>query len=233
MTIYDTNSWQGIKSEVIRRINDRQWQPGDLIPSEVELSEQFGCARATVNRALQDLADAGVLDRRRKAGTRVALNPVRKATLEIPVIRKDAEARGGTYSFDLLSQQEFTPSANLQNKYRFDPNISLVGLYTLHRANLKPFAYEERWINLAVVPEITQADLTSISANEWLVNHTPLSRGEFGFSATNATKPEALLLQCDEGAALFTVNRVTWSGEAPITAVRLVYAPGYSMVSIV
>jgi GntR family transcriptional regulator, histidine utilization repressor len=47
----------------------------------------LGCARATVNRALRDLAEAGLLERRRKGGTRVPLTPVRKATFEIAIIR--------------------------------------------------------------------------------------------------------------------------------------------------
>jgi GntR family histidine utilization transcriptional repressor len=43
----------------MRRIADGDWKPGELIPGEVDLADEFGCARATVNRALQDLADAG------------------------------------------------------------------------------------------------------------------------------------------------------------------------------
>ena len=114
MTELDTKSWQGVKSEVMRRISNRRWLPGDLIPGEVELAEEFGCARATVNRALRELADSGLLDRKRKAGTRVTLNPVRKATVEIPVIRKDVESRGKAYSFDVLDRKDLTPSATLQ-----------------------------------------------------------------------------------------------------------------------
>ena len=59
---------------------------------------EFGCARATVSRALRDLAEAGVLERRRKAGTRVALHPVRRATLDIPVTRQEIEGRGQSYA---------------------------------------------------------------------------------------------------------------------------------------
>jgi GntR family histidine utilization transcriptional repressor len=86
--------WEDIRAEVLRRIRVRDWPPGGLIPTEETLAQEFGCARATVNRALRELAGAGVLERRRKAGTRVALLPVRKATLEIPVIRQEIEARG-------------------------------------------------------------------------------------------------------------------------------------------
>lgn len=233
MTEIDTNSWQGIKSEVMRRINDRRWQPGDLIPGEVELAEQFGCARATVNRALRELANSGLLDRKRKAGTRVALNPVRKATVEIPVIRKDVESRGKVYSFEVLDRKELSPSVALQQQYGLTDSTPLLGLWTLHRADDAPFAYEERWINLSVVPEIIEADLATLSANEWLVRNTPLSRGEFTFSAGNASIAESRILDCPRNAALFVINRSTWVVDAPITAVRLVYPPGFSMKTAV
>ncbi|WP_108879414.1 UTRA domain-containing protein [Anderseniella sp. Alg231-50] len=233
MTQLDTNSWQGIKSEVMRRINSRRWQPGDLIPGEVELAEEFGCARATVNRALRELADSGLLDRKRKAGTRVALNPVRKATVEIPVIRQDVESRGKVYSFDVLDRKELAPSAILQQQYALAASAPLLGLWTLHRADTKPFAYEERWINLSVVPEIVDADLETLSANEWLVRNMPLSRGEFTFSAANATAAESQLLDCPRDAAVFIVNRSTFVVDDAITAVRLVYGPGYSMRTVV
>ena len=92
------NTWQDVQREVLGRIQNRVWKPGDIIPNEVDLAKEFGCARATVNRALQAVADSGLLDRRRKAGTRVAVNPVRKATLEIPIIRQEIEQRGPALS---------------------------------------------------------------------------------------------------------------------------------------
>jgi DNA-binding transcriptional MocR family regulator len=88
----------------MRRINERIWPPGELIPGEVELAEEFGCARATVNRALRELADEGLLERRRKAGTRVVRDPVRKARLDIAIIRLEVEGRGMAYRFDLLEE---------------------------------------------------------------------------------------------------------------------------------
>ena len=57
-------TWQSIRSELQRRISTRDWAPGDIIPTEVELAEEFGCARATVNRAMRALADTGQVERR-------------------------------------------------------------------------------------------------------------------------------------------------------------------------
>ena len=41
----------------------------------------------------------------------------------------------------------------------------------------------------------------------------------------------AELLEIDEGAPLFTVERTTWDGDRVLTAVTLSYRPGYRMQS--
>ncbi|MDN3720660.1 GntR family transcriptional regulator [Roseibium salinum] len=104
MTVTDTNSWTGIRTELLRRIHDRIWQPGERIPHEADLAEEFGCARTTVNRALRDLAESGLVVRKRRAGTRVALNPPQRATLTIPIIREEVEALGRKYRHSLLER---------------------------------------------------------------------------------------------------------------------------------
>ncbi len=52
-----TTGFQDIRDEVIERIQTRVWPQGSLLPTEVELAAEFGVARATVNRALRELAD--------------------------------------------------------------------------------------------------------------------------------------------------------------------------------
>lgn len=106
-------TWQTIQNEALRRIRDREWKPGQMIPHEADLAEELGCARATVNRALRELAAAGFLERRRKAGTRVALNPVRKATFDIPIIRHDVEGRGAKHGYRLLDRAMRTTPAEI------------------------------------------------------------------------------------------------------------------------
>ena len=86
------NTWQSVRSEVLERIRTREWAPGELIPTEQQLAVQLGCARATVNRALRELADSGIVERRRKVGTRVTSTPSRRTTLEMPVVRDEIEA---------------------------------------------------------------------------------------------------------------------------------------------
>lgn len=226
-------TWQTIQNEALRRIRDREWKPGQMIPHEADLAEELGCARATVNRALRELAAAGFLERRRKAGTRVALNPVRKATFDIPIIRHDVEGRGAKHGYRLLDRAMRTTPAEISEKLRLPPKTRLLHIAALHLADGAPFCLEDRWVNPDAVPELETANLSAISANEWLVQNVTLSGGGIEFFAMPADGRLADILGCAEGAALFAIDRTTWAGATPITAVRLTYAPGYRMVTAI
>lgn len=226
------SGWEDIRAEVLRRIRVRDWPPGEMIPTEEDLAAEFGVARATVNRALRELAVAGVLERRRKAGTRVALLPVRKATLDIPVIRQEIEARGQTHGFRLLVQTEGAPPVPVASRLGLGPSQRMVYLETLHLADGQPFVFETRWLNPAVLPA-PLPDFATQSANEWLVTHVSYATGDIAFSAAAATPREAAVMGVPEGTALFITERTTWTAQAPITAVRLTHAPGYRVQTMV
>jgi GntR family histidine utilization transcriptional repressor len=224
--------WEDIRAEVLRRIRVRDWAPGALIPNEEDLAAEFGVARATVNRALRDLAEAGVLERRRKAGTRVTALPVRKATLDIPVIRQEIETRGQTHGFQVLKQAFMEPPVPIGSRLGLPPGIKLLYLETLHLADGKPFAFETRWLNSEILPR-PLPDFQALSANEWLVSHVAYVTGDIAFTAEGANAREAAVLGVPVGTALFITERMTWTTESPITFVRLAHAPGYRVQTLV
>jgi GntR family transcriptional regulator, histidine utilization repressor len=214
-------------AEVRRRIHARDWPPGAVIPGEMALAAEFGVARATVNRALQALADDGWLDRRRRAGTRVALHPVRRATLHIPILRAEVEGRGAVYAHRLLGQQMVAAPASVTTALKLPAGKPLLHLPALHLADAVPHAHEERWVNPDAVPGILTADLDRFSANEWLVANAPFTHGDYAISAGPAPGDVAGHLRAPVGAAVLSVTRTTWDGVRPITWVRLTYPPGH------
>src|SRR5438309_747044 len=46
-----------------------RWKEGDRLPSEAELVRQFGASRITVGRAVRDLQQAGLVERRAGSGS--------------------------------------------------------------------------------------------------------------------------------------------------------------------
>jgi GntR family transcriptional regulator, histidine utilization repressor len=221
-----TPGWEEIRAEVLRRIRARDWPPGALIPGEAALAGEFGVARATVNRALRDLAEAGVIERRKRAGTRVAALPVRRARLDIPVIRLDVLGRGLAYDFKVLADQMAPAPVPVTARLGLPEGAPMRYLETLHLAGGRPYVLESRWLNPKALPS-PPPDLASVSANEWLVSHVSLVSGDIAFTAEAAAAREAEVLGVAPGTALLVAERTTFGTVGPVTWVRLAHAPGH------
>ena len=217
-------------AEVIRRLHARIWKPGDLLPHEAELAAEFCCARSTVNRALQAIAEEGLVERRRRGGTRVLVHPERKATFNVPVIRTQIEHSGHTYGYRLLNRRLTRPPKAIREAMQVESEAKLLHIRALHTADEEAFVLEIRWINLLSVPAASDVDFSTQSPNEWLLEHVPISEGVLSLSAREADEDEADALSCREGGAVFVEERLTRDAKAQsITSVRLVYAAGYNM----
>ena len=58
-----------IRKGIESRILSGELKPGDRIPFEHELMEQYSCSRMTVNKAVIELVNRGLIVRRRRAGS--------------------------------------------------------------------------------------------------------------------------------------------------------------------
>lgn len=224
-----SHTWQDIQERIRSKIEDRTWLPGDLIPGEVTLAEQFGCARTTVNRALRELAATGVIDRKRKAGTRVAMNRARRVSAEIPVIRSQVEALGKLYRFEILENRSLVPPVTILKTMNLKAGRQALHLRSVHYADDAPYLYEDRWINTRTVAQIKKIDLAKTSANEWLVENVPFTNGEFVVEASLPGKAVQKALALSSNKPVLESRRTTWIAEKSVTTVALYYQPGFKL----
>lgn len=227
----EKTSYRDVKAEILRRITEGDWAPGALLPGEVELAEAFGVARATVNRAMRELTEEGLLERRRKVGTRVRASPLRAARFEIPLVRAEVEATGAAYRYALLERGAGPAPDWLQARLGLVPGARVLHLACLHSADGAPYQVEDRWINLAALPEAETADFSALGPNEWLVRAVPYSEVEISFLATAADGRIAAHLGLAPGEPVFTAERTTWWEGQAITHVRLYFARGHRMTT--
>src|SRR5690348_4662338 len=61
-----------IKQSICDAVRDGRLRPGDRVPSEAELVQQFEVSRMTANRAVRELQAAGVVVRRAGSGSFIA-----------------------------------------------------------------------------------------------------------------------------------------------------------------
>ena len=223
--------YRNVKEAVLSRIRARSWLPGHAIPSEVELAEEFGVARGTVNRAMLELMDEGVIVRKRKAGTRVALSPVRQARLEIPLVRAEIEATGAAYRYERLSHEIVEAPEWLAERLSLGQHAKVVHVRCLHFADREPFQFEDRWINIDVVPEAEDEPFIDTNPNEWLVRTVPFTDAEFAFQAAAADTGLSSVLEIKKGEPVFVSERTTWLAGKPVTFARMYLRKSYRMVS--
>ncbi len=97
--------------ETLRRQIVEEYQPGDRIPPEADLTIEFGVSQITVRRAIQDLVREGLLYRRQGKGTFVS-EPKFAQNLTIlnsftqMVVEQHRTIRSETISITKLSAQE-------------------------------------------------------------------------------------------------------------------------------
>jgi GntR family histidine utilization transcriptional repressor len=218
-------SYLDVKAVILGQIRGGELRPGDTVPGEAALAGEFGCARVTVNRALRELAEAGVVERRRRAGTRVLAATPRDAELEVPSVRAEIEATGAEYRYELLGRRVAAPPGEVRAALGLGARARALHLRCRHWAGDTAHQSEDRWINLEVVPAAREADFAATGPNDWLIRAMPLSRVEHVFSAANASEAEAALLGLTPGDAVFVTERRTWIDGRAITRARLVH-PG-------
>ena len=224
-------SYRQIKEDVRAKLVRGEWGLGTELPKEQDMAAAYGCARATVNRALRELAEEGLLERKRKSGTRVRQAPIRQARFDIPLVRREIEALGERYGYRLLHRAVVEAPGWLCARMRLDAPEPVLHLRCLHHAGDTPYQVEDRWINLTTLPAAREADFTTEGPNEWLIAAIPFSDVEISFSATAADAELARDLGCAPGDPLFQGERSTWLGDAPVTYVRMVFRRGHRMTT--
>ena len=221
----DITLHQRIVNDIEGRIVSGEWPPGHRIPFELELTKEYDCSRMTVNKALTQLAKAGLIERRKKSGSFVTQPQAQSAVLEIHDIAAEVKSLNLAYAFSVARRGKRKADADDNRRLELQSGSSVVEVVCIHHAGGRPFCLEERLISLATVPEAEEADFSTVPPGSWLINQIPWSSAEHRIHAVAAGSEAALLLDIPRNTACLVVERRTWSNVGPVTHVRFTY-PG-------
>ena len=209
-----------IRRDIEAAILSGELRPGARLPIELELMREYDCARMTVSKALSALGSAGLIDRRKRAGSFVARPKVHSMVLDIPDLEQEIVQRGQSYRYQLLHREIRRPRRDVTDETMLAGDGDLLLLKGLHTANDAPLALETRLVSLSAVPEMAALPLDSASPGAWLLKHVPWTEAENRIAAVNAEQAVAELLQVELGSACLFIERRTWRGSEGITLVR-------------
>ncbi|MDB5563787.1 MAG: Histidine utilization repressor [Tardiphaga sp.] len=215
--------YQRIRADLEEKIMSGRWPPGHRIPFEHELVDTYNCSRMTVNKVLSGLADAGVIERKRRVGSFVARPLVQSAVLHIPDIQAEIAKRGESYGYELLARKRRAATTDDLDRLGLKAGCDVLSLRCRHIAKGRPFALEERLINLDVVPLASEIDFAKVPPGTWLLGHVPWNEAEHQITACLADDAVLKALALKQPAACLVVERRTWRKRKIITSVRVSY----------
>ncbi|WP_319530266.1 GntR family transcriptional regulator [uncultured Cohaesibacter sp.] len=220
-----------IKEQIVDRIRKKHWPPGSLLPSEIQLAEEFCCARATVNRALAQLSEDGIIDRRRKAGSRVNTLPQRSVRIDIICAQREVERRGADYRYQQLRRAYGPAPEWIRELLKIPSDVEMLYVQSLHFANDSPFQFQEAWLNATDHPEVVDLDFTQRDPFNWVLGEMPFLDTSLFLKAQSAHKHVAKCLEIDEGdPVLFRNYHGSWSSKT-VCFFRRIYRDDYEIIS--
>ncbi len=140
---------------------------GDAIPSERQLSADFGVSRLTVRAALDDLVREGYLVRRHGSGTFVS-EPKIAQELTMTSFTDDMRSRGLSPASKTLDLRTVPAGARLGRLLHVSPSEPVLVADRLRLADGESMAIETVHIRASHVPGLTARDLEERSFYELL-----------------------------------------------------------------
>lgn len=217
--------YQQIKAHVLQQIADGHWAAGARVPSEQELVHHFGVARMTVNRALRELAEQGVIVRVAGVGSFVAEAKPQSNLLRIANIAEEIGQRGHDHRFELIAMRREAASPEAAAALNLSVGDSVFHLQGVHFENGVPVQLEDRYVSPRMAPHFMEQDFSCVQPSAYLVRNVQYDQMEHVVDAILPTAEQAQWLQMQPSQPCLMLTRRTWMRGVPVTWVHCIH-PG-------
>ena len=194
--------YQEIADELRARV--RAVPVGSLLPSEAELSAEFGASRVTVRRALELMRDDGLVAARQGFGWFVAGEPVRQQLGHLGTIEAQLEAGGRQAARQVVEFGFVEPPANVGRTLRTD---QVLQVKRLNLADGEPFAVVTVWCPAELAANLSRGDVERRPFYELL--DVELRGATQTIGADSAEPADATVLGVPVGSPLLRCERIT------------------------
>ena len=218
-------AYQQVKAFVKSQINLGVWRPGDAVPSESALQQQFGVSRMTINRAVKELAVEGLVTRVQGSGTVVAQLHRISSTLALRDIHEEIVERGHVHSSRVLTLEALRANAALAQVFKLRAGAKVFHSVLVHYEDGVAIQLEDRHVNPASAPHYLSADFPTTTPTRYLLEHAPLTEASYSIEACLPSTLDARWLGINSSEPCLVMTRRTVSGIRVASLARLVY-PG-------
>lgn len=212
-----TSKKQPLYGQLVDSLREKiegEYEPGDLLPSERELSEDYGISRTTVRLALKELETLGFIRRRHGKGTFVADRSQETTNLTRAYsFSEQMRSLGRTPRSELLEFGTIEASKSTADRMGLASGDRVISMRRLRLADEVPMLVEHTYLPSRVFSGLTSDEVLSRSLYKIMAQdyHVEVRVAEEEFFASVARRDDAKLLGIAEGAPVLQLFRLTYS----------------------
>ena len=196
------------------KVQQAEWVPGDQIPGEQDLCEQYQVSRTVVRQALRELEFEGVISRQKGKGTFISLPKISEGLVQkLTGFYQDMVERGLKPGSQVLHQNVISSNDKIANFLNIKSGEKVIDIQRLRFINDEPIQLVTTYIPFDVCPSLASVDLSNRSLYEYLEKECGiyLAKGHRYIEAVLANDYEAALLGIERGDPLLLLDSVSFS----------------------
>lgn len=216
-----------LKQILIDLITQGTLKPGDMLPTEQQLQEQYEVSRTTVRQAMQELELEGRVTRYRGRGTFVARPKISHSPEYYPTLTDTLLEQGLHPGWRVLSTEWITPLADVVLQLQVKPHAKVYCVRRLRLENGEPIGYHRAYVAPQFADAIDESALAEGGSLRYLRGRTGLLEDAMAsriLEAVPANQEESELLRVEKGSPMLLIRRLVKSQkEEPIEYFKGIY----------
>jgi len=206
-----------LTEELRKNIENGDWPPHFLIPSETELCEKYGVSRGTVRQALSQLVQEGLLYRKQGKGTFVAEPKITQQLNKFYSFTQDMREKGLKPSSRLLQNEKILPDPYIKNILGLKEDEMVYKIMRLRLANEEPLILETSYLVEELFPDLDREDVEKVPLYDLIIKkyRIRITRAKETFEPILVDRFEAEKLQISIGSPALLVKRITYTAGIP------------------
>jgi GntR family histidine utilization transcriptional repressor len=207
-----------IKQFLEQQISSGELSSGAKIPTEQSLADSFSVSRMTARRAVQELADMGMLTRTPGSGTFVA-EPIKTVPMIAITNLVDAAKQSKTHSHRIISADAVQLAANKARLMGLMADTLVYQLNLLHLNNNRPVQWQQICVNRSLAPALLKQKMDKIDPNDYLQWVCTPTKSDYQVSSVlpSASQRRDLDLSHQDNTSCLSVERRDWVGESVLS----------------
>lgn len=201
-----------LRKLLVNEIRKGRLKPGQQIPSEFRLCEQFKVSRTVVRQAISSLVWSGFLNREKGKGTFVTKPKIVESLFQnLTGTYENMKLRGIKLDTKVLEQVKCDADMKILEGLKLKQGEQVIKIKRLRFINNEPFALVTTYIPYKICPELLEENITNQSLYSVLEDkyNLKISNGKRSLEAILADKKVAELFGLKVGAPLMLLNSIS------------------------